>query len=164
MIIDTLILQQCCPNVSSTTMLAIIKTESNFNPLALNLNDKRKHLSYPATNLKQATAWAQYLERHGYNFDVGLGQINIKNIHKYGYHAEDLLEPCLNLKVAGYILQQNYINAKSSSNNSKSALYMAISAYNTGNYRAGFSNGYVSRVVKNAQLGYVTNTARKNYP
>ena len=49
-------------------------------------------------------------------------------------------------------------------NNSKSALYMAISAYNTGNYRAGFSNGYVSRVVKNAQLGYVTNTARKNYP
>lgn len=150
MLIDISTLHKCYPNVSPTTMYAIIKTESNFNPLALNLNSSGKHLKYQAKNLKQATAWAEYLEKLGYNFDVGLGQINIKNIHKYGYHAKDLFEPCLNLKLAAYILQQNYTKAKSGANNSGSALYMAISAYNTGNYHTGFTNGYVSRVIKNA--------------
>lgn len=161
MLIDILSLQQCYPNVSPTTMCAIVKTESNFNPLALNLNNRGKHLGFQAKNLNQATAWAKYLEEHGYNFDVGLGQINIKNIHKYGYHASDLLEPCLNLKLAAHILQHNYTSAKSTSTNSSTALYMAISAYNTGNYHTGFSNGYVNHVVKNAQIRHGTKITNK---
>jgi len=141
--------KQCAPQVSSNTMLAIIKTESKGNPLAIGLN-KGKRLGYQAKNLDQAVNWVEYLDKHGYDFDVGLAQINVRNIRKYGYKAKDMLDPCKNLYVANLILSKNYTNALVKSNNPKQALLKAISAYNTGNYQYGFNNGYVQKVVNNA--------------
>lgn len=143
--------KRCSPTVAPSTMIAIIKTESNYNPLAININNKGQRLRYQARSTEQAIMWVNYLENHNYNFDVGLGQVNIKNIKRYGYHARDLLEPCLNLKISGHILTQNYNAAKNKSSSSGDALLKAISAYNTGNYRSGFSNGYVKKVVYNAK-------------
>ena len=130
-------------------MLAIIKTESRGNPLAIGVNG-RAHLRYQANNLKQATKWVDYLEVRGYNIDIGLAQVNIKNAHRYGFKAHDMLEPCHNLLLASWILYQNYVGALPHASGKQEALYKAISAYNTGNYQSGFSNGYVSRVVHNA--------------
>ena len=76
---------------------------------------------------------------------MGLAQVNIKNIHKYGYRAEDALDPCINLKLASSILTKNYTQALINSSTSSEALQKAISAYNTGNYSAGLKNGYVKR-------------------
>lgn len=149
LLIDHALLQQCAPKVAPVTMMAIIKTESHGNPLALNLN-KGKRLLYQAKNPLQAKAWAEYLEHHGYNFDIGLAQVNIKNAHKYGYSASQLLDPCNNLRVASDILLKNYNQAISGSFSQQEALYKAISAYNTGNYHSGFNNGYVTKVVFNA--------------
>lgn len=142
-------IHQCVPNIAENTMMAIIKTESKFNPLAIGLN-KGVRLMYQPQNLAQAGSWVTYLEKHGYNFDVGITQVNIKNIHKYGYRAIDALDPCLNMKLGGHILQSSYIKALRKSGNKREALYKAISAYNTGNYRSGFHNGYVQKVVYNA--------------
>lgn len=142
-------LQQCSPKVAPVTMRAIIKAESGRNPLALNLN-KGKRLRYQAKSMKQAIAWANYLEAHNYNFDIGISQVNIKNAHKYGYRAYQLLDICTNLKVASEILAQNYSQAKMVSTNQQDALRKAISAYNTGNFRSGFNNGYVAKVVSHA--------------
>ena len=139
----------CAPNVAQTTMVAIVKTESRGNTLAIGLNHG-KHLLYGAKDFKQASAWVDYLERHNYDFDIGLAQINIRNVHKYGYMAHDMLDPCKNLNLAGVILGKNYKNAKLNSANSKEALYKAISAYNTGNFHSGFNNGYVYKVIHNA--------------
>ncbi len=139
----------CAPNVAQTTMVAIVKTESRGNALAIVLNGG-KHLLYGAQNFKQAYAWVDYLERHHYDFDIGLAQINIRNVHKYGYMAHDMLDPCKNLNLAGVILGDNYKNAKLKSRSDKEALYKAISAYNTGNFHSGFSNGYVYKVIHNA--------------
>jgi type IV secretion system protein VirB1 len=139
----------CAPNIALSTMLAIVKTESQGHRLAIGLNHG-KHLRYGAKNLPQAIAWVDYLEAHNYDFDIGLAQVNIKNVHKYGYRAHDMLDPCKNLTLAGVILQSNYATAKLNSRNDKEALYKTISAYNTGNYHSGFSNGYVYRVVHNA--------------
>ena len=152
--------RSCSPNVAPSTMIAIIKTESNFNPLAININNKGQRLSYQAKNLNQATQWVNYLENHNYNFDVGLGQINIKNIKKYGLKARDLLDPCANLKMAAHILALNYNGAKQRSSTTSEALYKAISAYNTGNYRAGFSNGYVKKVIYNAKYSEILEAQR----
>ena len=149
MIVSLDLLQQCAPNVAPITMIAIIKTESKYNPWAIGLN-KGKKLRYQPHSLEQAEAWVTYLEKNGYDFDIGLGQVNIRNVHKYGYNATQLLTPCLNLKVASDILQKNYKKAFYKTNHPRDALMMAISAYNTGNYHAGFSNGYVDRVVNNA--------------
>ena len=150
MFFDPAILQQCAPKVSQVTMKAIIKTESNGFPWAIGINKGYK-LSYQPKSKEQAISWVRYLEKNKYNFDVGLGQVNIKNIHQYGYKAEDALEPCTNLKMASDILVKNYNAALSKSPTTSSALQKAISAYNTGNYSSGFTNGYVGKVFANAK-------------
>lgn len=141
---------RCAPQVAPVTMLAIIQTESKGNPLAIGLNGGHK-LRYPAKTLKQARAWVDYLELHNYNFDIGLLQINIKNVHKYGYRARDMLDSCNSLRVASRLLQQNYHKALNLSNKKSDALLMALSAYNTGDFKYGFSNGYVSTVMASAK-------------
>ena len=142
-------IHQGAPQIAQSTMEAIIKTESKGNYLAIGLNKGHK-LKFQPSSQTQALAWVKYLEEHGYNFDVGLAQINIKNIHKYGYKATDALDPCINLKLASDILKKNYTKARNQSVTDSEALKKAISAYNTGNYNSGMTNGYVQRVYANA--------------
>lgn len=143
-------IHQCAPQVAENTMMAIIKTESNGNPWAISLN-RGHRLMYQPKSYKQAAAWVKYLEKYKYNFDVGIAQVNVKNIHKFGFRAVDALDPCLNLKLGSYILQSNYSQAIRASKTQQEALLKAISAYNTGNYHRGFYNGYVDKVVYNAK-------------
>ena len=143
-------ISQCAPNVAQVTMQAIISTESKGNPHAIGLNKGYK-LKHQPKSMQQAKLWVEYLERNNYNFDVGLAQVNIKNIHKYGYKAADALEPCINLKMASDILGKNYNGALTKSSSSAEALQKAISAYNTGNYSSGLRNGYVQKVYANAK-------------
>ncbi|MCE3268071.1 MAG: trwN [Burkholderiales bacterium] len=142
-------IHQCAPQVAQSTMQAIIQTESKGNPLAIGLNKGHK-LKYQPLSVIQARKWVEYLEMHGYNFDVGLAQVNINNIHKYGYRAADALEPCTNLKLASAVLKKSYFEARAVSKSDNEALVKAISAYNTGNYNRGLYNGYVRRVYANA--------------
>jgi type IV secretion system protein VirB1 len=142
-------IHQCAPQVAQSTMQAIIQTESRGNPLAIGLNGRYKLKYQPLSDI-QARNWVLYLESHGYNFDIGLAQVNIKNIHKYGYRAVDALDPCTNLKLAGNVLKKSYFQARSKSGSDNEALVKTISAYNTGNYRSGIYNGYVQKVYKNA--------------
>ncbi|MCC2624310.1 MAG: lytic transglycosylase [Burkholderiales bacterium] len=149
---------QCAPQVAQSTMQAIIQTESKGNPLAIGLNGGHK-LRYQPLSEVQARSWVKYLEEHNYNFDVGLAQINIKNIHKYGYRAIDALDPCINLKLASNVLKKSYFKARSASRSDNEALVKTISAYNTGNYRSGIYNGYVQKVYRNAwQANYGKST------
>lgn len=156
---------QCATGVAPVTMQAIIKTESMGNPLALGLNKGFK-LQYQPKSDSQAKEWVDYLEKNNYNFDVGLAQINIKNIHKYGYKAVDALDPCINLKMASDILVKNYADARNKSKSDDEALKKAISAYNTGNYKDGFSNGYVQKVINNSDkpLILASNDVPSNVP
>ncbi len=142
-------IHQCAPQIAQSTMQAIIQTESKGNQLAIGLNGRHK-LKYQPLSQNQARNWVLYLETHGYNFDVGLAQINIKNIHKYGYRAVDALDPCINLKLASNVLKKSYFQARVKSGSDNEALVKTISAYNTGNYRSGIYNGYVQKVYKNA--------------
>ncbi len=142
--------QQCITDIESipilkTTLQAIVRVESKGNPLALGLN-KGKRLQFQPQSSREAQKWVKYLEQNNYDFDIGLAQVNVKNAHKYGYTATDLLEPCTNLSISGNILRNNYANALSQSKSSAEALQKAISAYNTGNFHDGFKNGYVNLV------------------
>ncbi len=150
MFVDINLLQQCAPNVATITMAAIINTESRGKPWGIGLN-RGKRLKYQPNSYEQAVAWVNYLEANRYDFDIGLAQVNIRNAHKYGYKAYQLLDQCTNVKVASDILQKNYSQALNRSINQQDALMKAISAYNTGNYQSGFRNGYVNRVVSNVQ-------------
>ena len=145
MIVLPYLIQHCVPSIAQSSMIAIIQVESKGNPLALNLNKGYK-LQFQPQSKVQAQKWIEYLEKHNYNFDIGLAQVNINNANKYGYKATELLDPCTNLKLGSSILIKNYTNALPGSKSPDEAWQKAISAYNTGNFHTGFTNGYVGRV------------------
>jgi type IV secretion system protein VirB1 len=146
----TVLAQQCAPFIAAQTLAAIVKTESAFQSLAIGVNGGGRLMRQPAT-VEEAVVTAKWLINQGYNIDLGLGQVNATNLRKTGLTVEDAFDPCKNLTASAMILQGNYRNASRHIVGEQAALNAAISAYNTGNFTDGFTNGYVQRVVNNAE-------------
>jgi len=142
--------QQCAPEVAPQTMAAIVRTESAFRPLSIGVNRGGRLARQPAS-VDEAVATAKWLIAQGYNIDLGLAQINSANLRGTGLTVEDAFDPCKNLAAGAKILQANYRNASRKYANEQDVLRASLSAYNTGNFRSGFANGYVGRVVNNAK-------------
>lgn len=140
---------QCAPTVAPETVLAIVQTESSGEPFALNVNGGRQ----PArqTNAGDAAATAQRYVAAGYSVDLGLGQINSRNMRWLGLTWETVFDPCTNVAALGRVLTTNYNSARAG-RDPQSALRVALSMYNTGSQTRGFRNGYVAKVVANAGL------------
>lgn len=149
---------ECAPMVSPKTLAAIVKTESNFNPLAININKGYRLERQPKTKV-EAVVTAEWLIKNNYNIDVGLGQVNSANLTKTKLSVEGAFDPCKNLAAAATILKWNYESASIRVPDSQSALHAAISAYNTGSFTRGFSNGYVQKVVNNASAKRIKSNA-----
>lgn len=142
--------QQCAPGVAPETLLSVVRTESRFNSLAINVNSGVKLARQPRTKA-EAVRMAQTLLRTGANFDLGLGQINSKNLGWLKLSIEDAFEPCANLAAAGRVLTENYALASRRSSDPQGALRVALSLYNTGDADRGFQNGYVTKVEASAK-------------
>lgn len=138
---------QCAPTVAPGTVLAIVQTESSGDPFALNVNGGRQ----PArqTNAVDAAATARRYVAAGYSVDLGLGQINSRNMRWLGLNWETVFDPCTNVAALGRVLTTNY-NAVKPGRDPQTALRVALSMYNTGSQTRGFRNGYVAKVVGNA--------------
>ncbi len=145
------LLATCAPHVAPSTMMAIVRTESGGNPFVIGVNGHRKLSRQPA-DATQAIRWARWLLEHGYNFDAGLMQVNVANWSALGITPESVFDPCTNLKAGAHILTANYAQASTRFGHGGYALRAAISAYNTGNFVHGFSNGYVRKVERNSGL------------
>jgi type IV secretion system protein VirB1 len=145
------LIQECAPNVAMNTVTAIMRPESSFQPHAINVNGQKRLARQPRSR-EEAVAWSKWLINQGYSVDMGLMQINSKNIQRLGIPVEHIFEPCTNINTGAKILTENYGRAVSRYGQGKTALLSAVSAYNTGNFRDGFSNGYVQKVVKAANL------------
>lgn len=142
---------ECAPWVAPQTMAAIVKTESQFNPLAININGGAK-LERQPVNKDEAVVTAKWLIANRYNIDMGLGQVNSANLAKTNLSVEDAFDACKNLAAAATILQWNYESASKKVTGEQAALQAAISAYNTGSFTKGFGNGYVQKVLNNAAV------------
>jgi type IV secretion system protein VirB1 len=138
---------QCAPSVAPETVLAIIQTESSGDPFALNVNGGRQ----PArqSNATDAAATARRFVAAGYSVDLGLGQINSRNMRWLGLTWKTVFDPCTNVAALGRVLTANY-NAAKAGRDPQTALRVALSMYNTGSQTRGFRNGYVAKVVGNA--------------
>ena len=138
---------QCAPTISPETVLAIIQTESNGDPFALNVNGGRQ----PArqSNAVDAAATARRFVAAGYSVDLGLGQINSRNLRWLGLTWETVFDPCTNVAALARVLTTNY-NAAKAGRDPQTALRVALSMYNTGSQTRGFRNGYVAKVIGNA--------------
>ncbi len=148
--IDLALIEACAPNVHSSTIQAIIQVESAGDPLAVNVN-KKNGVAYPLPKkfelTDEAVRGAKKAISAGYTVDLGLMQINSVNLARLGYSVEDMFNPCKNMAAGARILEENYMRALPLHRNEQAALRAALSAYNTGSFSRGFTNGYVQRYV-----------------
>ena len=102
---------QCAPTIAPETVLAIIQTESSGDPFALNVNGSRQPVRQ--SNAADAAATARRYVAAGYSVDLGLGQINSRNMRWLGLTWETVFDPCTNIAALGQILTANYKDRKS---------------------------------------------------
>ncbi|MGA7816590.1 lytic transglycosylase domain-containing protein [Caballeronia sp.] len=145
---------ECAPNIHPTTLQAVVRTESGFNPFAIGVVGG--HLSRQPQTLAQAVATAKALDAQGINFSMGLGQVNKANLSRYGLTYATAFDPCANLQAGADILRGCYTRAVASIGAGDQALRAAISCYYSGNFTRGLKTefrgtSYVQRVSTNAQ-------------
>lgn len=141
-------LAACAPHVSPATLAHIVRVESSGNPLAVNVNVIRGRARYRTPRIQSPTHGAAVVRdaiSQGYNVDIGLMQVNSRNLPRLGYSIEQMFVPCTNVRAGAEILTDNYSRARREHGDGQVALLAALSAYNTGSFTRGFNNGYVAR-------------------
>ncbi|MFL6593483.1 MAG: lytic transglycosylase domain-containing protein [Luteimonas sp.] len=124
--------------VPAAVMRHVVDVESAFNPYAIGVVGAR--LARQPRTLPEAIATARMLADRGYNFSLGLGQVNRYNLARYGLSTYALaFDPCANLRAGSRILAECY--GRSGSDWGK-----AFSCYYSGNFTTGFRDGYVQKV------------------
>lgn len=139
---------RCAPHVDAHTLAALVHTESGYNPYAIGVVGA--HLVRQPDSLDEAIATVENLTRLGYNFSLGLGQVNRYNLARFGETTTSIFEPCANLRVAASILGECFARAARTEADEQYALRKALSCYYSGNFSTGFTAGYVERVVSHA--------------
>src|SRR5215510_6086259 len=86
----------CAPHVDAGTATALIAVESSFNPNAIGVVSGT--LVRQPRNVGEAIATANALRAQGWNFSVGLAQINVDNLDRFGLSIAEGFEPCKNLQ------------------------------------------------------------------
>lgn len=136
---------QCAPNVAPQTLLSVIHVESRFDPLAIGVNGAPR-ITVAPVSVDDAVARAGALIAAGRSIDLGLAQINSKNLSWLGLSLREVFQPCTNLRAASRILQDGYGRSDAGRVGEQAALKTALSYYNTGHPIRGISNGYVGKV------------------
>lgn len=141
--------QACAPDVAPETLLSVARAESGFDPLVIGVNS-RPHQTLHPSGAAEAARVATALLAQGRNLDLGLTQINGRNLPRLGLSVSDAFDPCRNLAAGARILSENYAAVRRSPVQPQTALKAALSVYNTGHPERGIRNGYVGRVYQAA--------------
>ncbi len=136
---------QCAPAVAPETLLSVVQVESRFEPLAIGVNGESR-IAISPTSVEEAVAKAAALIAAGRNVDLGLAQINSRNLSWLGLSLREVFHPCTNLAAAARILQEGYARSDAPRVGEQAALNTALSYYNTGHPARGLANGYVGKV------------------
>jgi type IV secretion system protein VirB1 len=124
--------------VPSEVMQHVVRIESSFNPYAIGVVGGR--LARQPRNLSEAVSTARMLESKGYNFSLGIAQVNRYNLARYGLDSyERAFQVCPNLQAGSRILAECHGRAGGDWGK-------AFSCYYSGNFTTGFRHGYVQKV------------------
>jgi type IV secretion system protein VirB1 len=137
-----------CQNmaVSMDVMQHVVRVESSYNPYAIGVVGG--HLVRQPKNLPEALATVRMLETRGYNFSLGLAQVNRYNLNKYGLNSyQKAFEACPNLKAGSEILAECYRRLGGDWGKS-------FSCYYSGNSITGFRHGYVQKIYSSMRKAY----------
>ena len=135
----------CAPQVDAGTASALVAVESGFNPHAIGVVGGM--LERQPGNQAQALATARMLRDAGWNFSVGLAQINVHTLDRLQLPLDSAFEPCRNLGAMQTVLRSCMDCARGTTDGPQGALRQALSCYYSGNFTTGFEHGYVRRVV-----------------
>lgn len=135
----------CSVAVPPHQMSAIVRTESSANPYAIGVVGH--YLSRQPANLEEAMQTVQILKAGGYNYSVGLAQVNKVNFGRY-LSKDKLFSRCDNLLAGSKILKACYDQYQD--------WPKAYSCYYSGNPITGFTHGYVRKVLKNLKKPLIT--------
>lgn len=144
---------QACPNLAVPMVLMqhVVNIESAGNPFAIGVVGA--HLERQPLNLQEAIATAHMLEDRGYNFSLGVAQINRYNLAKFGLSSYELaFDVCANLSAGSLILSQCYALAGHEWGK-------AFSCYYSGNLSKGFEDGYVQKIYDSLNRPTASNPA-----
>ncbi len=137
-----------CQNmaISMDVMQHVVRVESSYNPFAIGVVGG--HLVRQPKNLPEALATVRMLETRGYNFSLGLAQVNRYNLNKYGLNSyQKAFEACPNLKAGSEILAECYRRLGGDWGKS-------FSCYYSGNSITGFRHGYVQKIYSSMRKSY----------
>ena len=129
-----------CPDlaVPLDVMHHVVRVESSRNQFAIGVVGG--HLVRQPKNLPEALSTVRMLEGRGYNFSIGLAQVNRYNLGKYGLDSyEKAFQVCPNLQAGSRILADCY--SRSGGDWGKS-----FSCYYSGNFVTGYRHGYVQKI------------------
>lgn len=129
-----------CPDlaVPLDVMHHVVRVESSRNQFAIGVVGG--HLVRQPQNLPEALSTVRMLESRGYNFSIGLAQVNRYNLGKYGLDSyEKAFQVCPNLQAGSRILADCY--SRSGRDWGKS-----FSCYYSGNFVTGYRHGYVQKI------------------
>jgi len=137
----------CAPQLNVDTTRALVSVESAFNPWAIGVVGGQ--LVRQPRNLSEALATAQALQANGWNYSVGLGQINQGNFERLGLTVDTAFDPCTNLTAMQAVLTECMDRVPAPHRTpaqTQAALRQALSCYYSGNFVTGFTDGYVRKV------------------
>lgn len=137
----------CAPLVHADTARALVMVESSMNPHAIGVVGGE--LDRQPRRLGEALTTASALQQQGWNFSVGLAQINVRNFGRLGLTALTAFDPCRNLQAMQTILGE-CLGRTERDAPAQTALREALSCYYSGNLVTGFRHGYVHRVARAA--------------
>jgi type IV secretion system protein VirB1 len=151
------LLATCAPLVHPITMSKLVTVESRWHPFVIadagprglpwkGVREKMVR-SYSPASAEKAAQLASRLIAENHIVAIGLSQVSSQNLHRFGLTVEQVLDPCTNLHTGSIILTEFYLSARKTYPDPNQTVLAAISAYNTGNFISGFTNGYVGLVV-----------------
>ena len=143
----------CAPQVDPRTAAALVTVESSGNPHAIGVVGGT--LARQPRHQGEALATAKALQAAGWNFSLGLAQINVRNLARLGLSVDEAFEPCANLAAMQTVLTECFDRASRkgsarAATDTQHRLRQALSCYYSGNLITGFEHGYVRRVTQAA--------------
>jgi type IV secretion system protein VirB1 len=138
----------CAPGVDITTAQAVVAAESSFNAHAIGVVSGS--LERQPRSRGEGVATAKRLQAVGWNYSVGLAQINVRNFKRLGLTAESAFDPCVNLGAMQVVLTECFERAARRGADPQHSLRQALSCYYSGNFVTGFEHAYVRRVARAA--------------
>ena len=141
---------RCAPQVDHDLLGRVASVESSGNPFAIGV--VHGHLARQPGNLPEAMATVKALDAGGWNYSLGVVQVNVHNLARFGQTVDSIFDPCTNLKTGAAILKECYERARAQA--MADAVRGALSCYYSGDLARGAA--YAMKVAAAAPVSAVS--------